>query len=264
MTQRQQFHIYVDETSKDDSFFGVGAILCEGKAAGFLNDWIEGAIVRNKQPSTREIHWKSFKAGRDSEALYTDVGTSLIGFTQTNRRMSYRALLVESRHVIRNRDKETIDDIIAKFIFTLIFQAVKRPGGGVDYHVYIDSVDGSEHPDVRTLHALNNQYKSRFKQADGPFKSVTHVKSENHRLIQATDLLTGVIAYEMNGRHRVPNAAAHKKAVFNSMLAKSRLQTFTTPTKMFPPQFQIWHFDFARSAFTTHMPVTNPQLSLLD
>lgn len=33
MPPRQQFHIYVDETSKDDTYFGVGAILCEDKAA---------------------------------------------------------------------------------------------------------------------------------------------------------------------------------------------------------------------------------------
>lgn len=264
MSPRQQFHIYIDETSKDDTYLGVGAILCEDKAAAFLTELIDEAIVRNKQPPTREIHWKSFKAGRDSEALYTEVGTSLIGFTQTHRRMSYRALLVESRHVIRDRNKETIDDIIAKFIFALIFQTAKRPGGGVDYHVYVDSVDGAERSDARTLHALNNQYKSRFKQAEGPFKSVSHVKSEKYRLIQATDLLTGVIAYEMNGRHLVPTAAAHKKAVFQAMLAKSRLQTFTLPTKMFPPQFQIWHFNFGKSTITTHKPVTNPQLSLLD
>ncbi|MBS0237763.1 MAG: DUF3800 domain-containing protein [Proteobacteria bacterium] len=264
MPARQQFHIYIDETSKDDTYFGVGAILCEDKAAALLTGWIEEAIVRNRQLPTREIHWKSFKAGRDSEALYTEVGTSLIGFTQTDRRMSYSALLVESRHIIRDRNAENIDDIIAKFIFTLIFQAAKRPGGGVDYHVYIDSVDGEEFSDTRTLYALNNQYKSHFKRAEGPFKSVSHVQSEKHRLIQATDLLTGVIAYEMNGRHLVPNAAAHKKAVFKAILAKSRLQTFTVPTKMFPPQFQIWHFDFSKSTITRHRPITNPQLSLID
>jgi hypothetical protein len=264
MTQRQKFHIYVDETSKDDTYFGVGAILCEDQAAAFLTNWIEEAGIRHKQPPTREIHWKSFKAGRDSEAFYTEVGTSLVGFTQTNRRMSYRALLVESRQVERDRRNESIDDVIAKFIFTLIFQTVKRPGGGVDFHVFIDSVDGKESSDVRTLHALNSLYKSRFAASEGPFKSVTHVKSGDHRLIQATDLLTGVIGYEMNGRHLAANAAAHKKAVFRSILEKSRVRTFTEPTKIFPPQFQIWHFDFAKSTFTRLKPVKNPQLRLLD
>src|SRR5437868_12615381 len=113
MSPRQQFHIYVDETSKDHTYFGVGSILCEDKAASFLTDWIEQAIVRHRQPPSREIHWKEFKAGRDSEALYTDVGKSLVGFTQTNKRMAYRTLVVESRQVVHNRRKETIDDIIA-------------------------------------------------------------------------------------------------------------------------------------------------------
>lgn len=262
MPSRQQFHIYIDETSKNDTYFGVGAILCEDKAATFLSDWIDAAIARNNQPVDREIHWKSFKAGRDSEALYKDVGTSLIGFTQINRRMSYRALLVESRQI--TRCNETIDDVIAKFIFTLIFQSIKRPGGGVDYHVFIDSVDGGERSDVSTLCALNNRYRSQFSTKDGPFKSVSSVRSDSQRLIQATDLLTGVIAYEMNGRHLVPNAAAHKKAVFEAMLTQSRLKTFTAPTKWFPQQFQLWHFDFSKSSFTHHKPVKSPQLDLLD
>lgn len=33
MPPRQQFHIYVDEISKADTYFGVCAILCEDKAA---------------------------------------------------------------------------------------------------------------------------------------------------------------------------------------------------------------------------------------
>ena len=124
MPRRQQFHIYVDETSKQDTYFGVGAILCEDKAATYLINWIEEAVARHRQPLTKEIHWKEFAAGRDAQALYTDIGTSLIGFTQTKRRMSYRAMLVESRHIVRHKSKETIDDVITKFFFTLIFEVI--------------------------------------------------------------------------------------------------------------------------------------------
>jgi uncharacterized protein DUF3800 len=264
MPARQTFHIYVDETSKQDTYFGVGAILCEDKAARFLSDWIEQAIARHREPPSREIHWKDFSAGRDRQALYTEVGTSLIGFTQSNRRMSYRAMLVESRQIVRDKSKQTIDDIIAKFFFTLIFEVIQRPGGGVDYKVFIDSVDGSEDANARMLHSLNNKYKSTFSTAEGPFMSVEYVRSETQRMIQAADLLTAVIAYEMNGRHLLPNAAAHKKAVFEAMLEKSKLSTFTVPTKRFPPQFQIRHFDFSRSKVVSLKPVRDPQLGRLD
>lgn len=264
MATRQTFHIYVDETSKQDTYFGVGAILCEDKAADFLCDWIDRRIVQYREPLSREIHWKDFSAGRDRQALYEDVGTSLIGFTQSSRRMSYRGMLVESRQIVRDKSQETIDDIITKFFFTLIFEVIQRPGGGVDYKVFIDSVDGREEANARMLHPLNNKYKSAFNADEGPFVSVEYVRSETQRMIQATDLLTAVIAYEMNGRHLVPNAAAHKKAVFEAMLEKSRLATFTVPTKRFPPQFQIRHFDFERSKFATLKPVRAPQLDLLD
>ena len=114
------------------------------------------------------------------------------------------------------------------------------------------------------LHSLNNKFRAAFNCDEGPFRSVEYVRSDKHRVIQGTDLLTAVVAYEMNGRHLVPHAAAHKKAVFEAMLAKSRLSTFTEPTKRFPPQFQIRHFDFSKSKVTRLRPVRNPQLSLLD
>ncbi len=261
-TKRQIFNIYVDETSKNDTYFGVGAILCEDKAATFLEGWMHERIAANKQPFEKEIHWKDFKKSNDLVNLYTEVGTSLIGFAiNAPRRLSYRSILAESRRIQRDkRAGETLDDVIAKFVFTLVFEAAVRVGSTVDYHVYIDTVDGDERSNVATLCALNNKYKSKFRLEEGPFKSVEYVRSETNRLIQATDLLTGVIAYEMNGRHLVPGAALHKKQVFEAMLAKSRFRTFTEPTKHYPPQFQIRHFDFARSTFTLLKSVEVPQL----
>lgn len=261
--KRQVFNIYVDETSKNDVYFGVGAILCEDKAADEITGVLDGLAI-DHEADNKEFHWKEFKNSNRLISLYSKAGTTLIGFSQGPRKMRYRALLVERAPVYINRQGgETFEDVIAKFIFTLVFQIAKQIGGSIDYHVFIDSPDGDTRSDIATLSALNNRYRSTY-HSEGPFKSVQYVRSENSRMIQATDLLTAVIAYEMNGRHLVEGAAIHKKTVFAALLEKSRLRTFTMPTGYWPPQFQIQHFDFNKSDFTRHKPVTNPQHKPLD
>lgn len=261
--QRQNFHIYVDESSKNHKYFAVGAVLCEVSAAREIAAFVSALVIAHGQRPDKELHWKEMV--KTLGPLYSEAGTSLIAFTQDKpRKMRYRALVVESRHIVRDRASgETIEDIIAKFVFTLVFEMAKQVGAGVDYCVFIDAPDGDERSDIRTLCSLNNRYKTKFKTSEGPFKTVKFVRSEKSRLIQAADLITGAIAYEMNGRQLVPNAAAHKKKVFQDILGKSRLKTFTAPTKHYPPQFQIWHFDFAKSSFTRFKPVVAPKLDRL-
>jgi hypothetical protein len=278
----QVFNIYVDESSKNGhTYFAVGAILCEQQSAGYIESHINQLVTAYKHPPNKEIHWKDLKNSRDHVALYSAIGTSLISFTQVNpKRMRYSSLIGESRHILRDRSKgETIDDVIAKFVFTLVFQLIKAVGMSVHYNVYIDLPNGDERSDVRTLCSLNNEIETKLGGKDGPVKSVNLVRSEASRLIQATDLITGVVAYEMNGRHLM-GAKEHKRKVHADMLAQSNLPTFAAPTTRRHPQFQIWHFDFSKSDYVTKTnakktydtprsttrfkPILKPQAELFD
>jgi hypothetical protein len=58
--KRQVFNIYVDETSKNDTYFGVGAILCEDKAAEDITGVLD-ALAVDHDADNKEIHWKEFK-----------------------------------------------------------------------------------------------------------------------------------------------------------------------------------------------------------
>ena len=164
--------------------------------------------------------------------------------------MRYRALMIESRHIDRSLDKgATREDIIAKFIFTLLFQFVVDFGPNLIYHVFIDSPDGTERPSDKIKFSLNNKCKSQLGYTD-PFKTVNFVLSHKSRLIQASDLLTGVVAYETNALHLARDASRHRLTLWSDMLASSRLPSFAEPTKRIPKQFQIRHFDFEKSRLT--------------
>lgn len=156
--------------------------------------------------------------------------------------------MVESRRIDRTLDPNADrEDILAKFIFTLVYGFVGSFGPNIHYHVFIDSPDGDEGPSISVLCALNNKAKSQLGYEDRPFKSVKFVRSEKSRLIQATDLLTGAVAYETNSEHLSPSASAHRKALWAEMLAASKLATFAAQTKFWPKTFQIQHFDFSRT-----------------
>ena len=155
--------------------------------------------------------------------------------------------MVESRHIDRKIDKDANrEDMLAKFIFTLVYFFVKEFGENLDYCVFIDSPDGEECSSVALQCMLNNRCSSELGFENRPFKQVTYVRSENSRLIQAVDLLTGAVAYETNGLHRATSASKHRQRLWANMLAASTLSSFATPTKFWPKEFQIQHFDFGK------------------
>jgi hypothetical protein len=247
---RHAFHIYVDETSKAETYFGVGAVFCRRDVAQELKGLIDDAAVRHRQRADKEIHWTELKG--HLLPLYTEIGTQLIGWARPPRpRMRYRALIMESRLVDRKLDPTAnVEDVMAKFMFTLLREVAKKFGEHVNYHVFIDSPTGEEKQADTLYYSLNNEcaYQLGFKRK--PFQTVKFVLSYKVRGVQAADLITGAIAYETNRQHVRDRPSKHKQQLWSDMLAASTLDTFAKPTKHFPEQFQIWHFDFAKSKRT--------------
>ncbi|MBY0560263.1 DUF3800 domain-containing protein [Hyphomicrobium sp.] len=103
------------------------------------------------------------------------------------------------------------DEQLARFIFPLIFQFAANFGMTSVFHVFIDSPDGREGPDPALRSMLNNKSYSHFKQRSDPFHTVKYVRSENSRLIQAVDLLSGAVAYESNSLHLANKTSAHNR-----------------------------------------------------
>lgn len=125
-TDASSFHIYVDETSKSSDYFGVGAIFCRRDAAEEIAGYMSRAVLAHKQRADKEFHWTELKG--HLLPLYTEVGCKLICFAQKPKpKMRYRALMVESRRIDRTIDEDANrEDILAKFIFTLVYFFVKE------------------------------------------------------------------------------------------------------------------------------------------
>ena len=98
------------------------------------------------------------------------------------------------------------------------------------------------------MHSTTDRAKTQFEAKVGPFQRVEPVSSDKSRLIQATDVITGAIAYEKNRAPSMPKAALHKKALWEHVKLSTRLDTLAKPNFGFLSQrFTILDFDFTKS-----------------
>ncbi len=244
------FHIYIDESSQTGHhFMVVGAIFCRQDAAREIAEAMNNCLADHKQRSDKEFHWTKLKG--HTLSLYKEAASLLIGFTRKNRKMRYRALVVDTHQVSHALNKHgTREETLAKFIFTLVFGFARDFGPNIRYFVWVDKRSNTvadNTTDKVSLHTLNNKAKSTFGWNEGPFVDVQFIDSTKSRLIQATDLITGAIAYETNGKHLALNAGRHRVALLRHIVEHSGLETLATPTPRWPFHFRIAHFDFEAS-----------------
>ena len=241
------FHIYIDETSKAAQFMGVGALFTRRDSGRAIAQAIQDAVPAYGQRSNKEIHWSELT--NHLLPLYTAVGIDLVKCARVKPyRMRFHAMMIERSKLDRSISAGlNREEVLARFIFTLIFQFASNFGPNNIYHVFIDSPDGGEGPDAALRAMLNNRCLSYFKERTDPFHTASYVRSENSRLIQAVDLLSGAVAYETNSLHLAARPAKHRYALWKSLLEASNLPTFAQPTTNRMSRFKIMHFDFEKS-----------------
>ncbi|MEI9902447.1 MAG: DUF3800 domain-containing protein [Hyphomicrobium sp.] len=245
---QKTFDIYVDETSKNSPFMGIGALFTRKDSARSIAHMIQETIDGFGDRPNRELHWTKLK--NHQLPLYQAVALKLMACTQVKPyRMRFNALIVETSKIDRSVSEGANREVIlSKFMFGLIFQMASNFGVNNQYRVFIDSPHGREECDVALQAMLNNRAFSRTGQRTNPFKVVRYVRSENSRLIQAADLLAGAIAYETNSLHLANQPAKHRLALWSAMLEASGYKTFAEPTRARLNRLQIMHFDFEKSA----------------
>lgn len=140
----QTFDIYVDETSKNSPFMGVGAIFTRKDAARSIAQMIQDCIDAAGGRQDRELHWTELK--NHHLPLYRDVGVRLVNCTQVKpTRMRFNALIVETSKIDRSLSNGANREIIlSKFMFGLIFQMASNFGVFNNYRVFIPSWQGGK------------------------------------------------------------------------------------------------------------------------
>jgi hypothetical protein len=248
MSDHKIFHIYCDESSVGaHHYMAVGATFCRKDAAQEIAAALADCVARNGGREGKELRWNNLT--KFTLPMYADAIGTYMEFTKhRNRRLRYRALVVDNHKLVRTGDR---DEILAKFIFTLVFGFARSFGPKIKYYVWLDERSSADSP-KRTLYSLNNKAKTKFSIPEGPFQDVRFVSSKDSKLIQGTDLITGAIAYETNQRHTAKDAAPYRIELLRHAVKCAGLETLARPTSRWPFNFQIGHFDFDKSKLRLH------------
>jgi hypothetical protein len=116
--ERQVFHIYVDESSKSASYFGVGAVFCRRDAAKDIADFMSSTAAAHHLRDGKAFRWNDLT--KKLLPAYSAVGTVLVQFTRWPKKLRYRALIMESRKVDKKLNpNDNPETILSKFMFTL-------------------------------------------------------------------------------------------------------------------------------------------------
>jgi uncharacterized protein DUF3800 len=248
-TKGGRYHIYSDESSQHggSAFTAIGATFLRNDAAEELASILDGIATENKLFPVSEFHWT------EMQKVHLEQYKKLVTcFTDAmhGKQLRYHCVLIENRK-LKPRDYSGGDRelTLLKLSFGPVYSFASRLGTNIKYYVYPDSKDTKHDPDVM-LHCLNNRARSAFGVKIGPFRTVCPTPSENSRIIQATDVITGAIAFEKNEQHlkTQPKPAAHKMALWEHVKKCTTLDTLAKANKgLLSQRFAIWEFDFSKA-----------------
>jgi hypothetical protein len=240
MSEPDKFHLYCDESCQNAHRYTViGATLCRPDAASKIRDRLNELIELHGQSRHRELKWTNLK--RHKLNLYRDV-TSAYFQMMDQRMLRYRCLVIDTTTVNHDLYSDGDHDLgFTKFMFVLLYSFAEMLRSNVHFHAFIDE-RSTKHPIEIMKYTLNNKCKTHLPAHKQPFQTVRFIKSEESRLIQATDIITGAIAAETNGHHLLPNSSAHKVNLMRHIAACAQLDTLALH-KFRWPNFSIWHLD---------------------
>jgi len=246
-TKNDVFHIYSDESSQHGGslFTAIGAVFTRNDCAREMAQQLNEIAASSVRFPLKEFHWTKMEKVHAKQ--YHDL-VSLFATQIRRKRLRYWCTLIENAKR-NNRDYNNGDAELGltKLSFGSIYALASMRGPFNTYVVYPDKRTTSHAPEDM-VHALNHRIQNDFRVDAEPFLKVAPTPSHESRLIQVADVITGIIAYEKNGNHRVAKPSPHKLALWEHAKRELGLDTFAEPTKGYVAlRFTIRNFDFTKA-----------------
>lgn len=238
--QRQRFHIYCDESSQNaHHYIVIGTTICRSDAAPLAAARLRAVIERNPCTSS-ELKWSELK--KHKLRLYKEFVSEFFAMMMTDRPrlVRFKAMVVDATTLDHKKYSEGDNDLgFTKLLFTALHAVPRDIGASLDYWAFLDKRE-TRHDPQKLMWTLNNKAKSTFNCHDQPFKDVRFADSKSSLLIQATDLVIGAMAYELNAHHLKVEPTHHKFDLMRHVASCARLDTLTRPAFRWP-NFVSWH-----------------------
>jgi hypothetical protein len=229
---------FFDESSHvDHRFLVIGTItLPQLQTAGFEQHLMARRLPELANPAS-EMKWQ--KVSRAKLSAYMRVVDSFFAGSEFRAGVHFHALIVDTtqqRHRAFNHGDREVG--FSKEIYQLSLKLGRLYRREL-FHLYLDHRDTSQQPEkVRTM--LNFGLTNKGDTRDWPYRRMQFRKSHLTPIIQLTDVLTGAIAFKLNGHYDQANASPPKKLLCEHILRLANIRDVYRDTSV-GGKFTLWH-----------------------
>ena len=229
----QIIEIYIDESSQSKHrFLVLGSVTVGLQESDKLNDLI--AKARLPDLPAKEAKWT--KVSRTKLPAYMRIVDTLF---DNDDLAHFHCLTVDTTQLDHARFNEGNREIgFNKEIYQLARKCSRLYSTSL-FHVYPDKRETNQTPDV-LRDILNHGCRKGGDKRDWPFRRCQFRDSAKTLPLQLTDILTGSIAYQLNGHHTVKGASPAKIALSEHILKRAGIADITRDTARAGP-FTVWH-----------------------
>lgn len=227
--------IYMDESSQTKNrYLVIGGISLASSDVRAANEAL--ARVRLPQLPHGEMKWgkvsnhKLSAYGRTTKAFFDDPAFAAAHF---------HSLVVDTYALNHNKHNQGSREIgFNKEIYQLAAKFARLYPARL-FHLYPDYRDTNQRPeDLRLM--LNRGRRKKGDPRDWPFRRCHFRNSKETPLLQLVDLLTGSVAWCVNGHADAPNASPAKTRLAKFVLNRAGVTNCAISTTM-SGKFTIWH-----------------------
>jgi len=214
--------IYGDESSQQKRHIVYGTIACETADVPAVTADLDTAV--GGYP--RELKWHTLS--RHDYEVYERFTNTLFDWIRKRQKVRFRSIVVDAQKAnyrdYANGDK---DLGLQQFIFTLLYTyAQDHAKRAASISVYLDHRETKYPIELQRL-CLNRRDKTEHGRANDLFvKMPPNIQSEDYRLVQAADLISGAVAFVTRKDHRAEGAAKHAVDLASLIAWRAQLPVF--------------------------------------
>jgi hypothetical protein len=230
--QLQIADVYIDESSTQYRYLVLGAVVTLKDSA----DEFTRLLLRTRLPELPHGEMKWIKVSNAKLAAYTRFVDMF--FKQPRGTADFHSIIVDTSkqsHSIFNEGSREIG--FNKEVYQLAMKCSRLYN--TLFHVYPDYRDTDQKPeDLRLI--LNRGIRKTGDKRDWPYRRVQFRDSKKTTLLQLADILSGALAYHLNGHRQAVDASPAKCALSDHILRCAGIRDVFRDTAI-RGKFTVWH-----------------------
>jgi len=224
--------VYIDESSTSHRYLVLGAIIMLRDSA----DELIGLLRQARLPELPQGEMKWIKVSNGKLPAYIRFVDTF--FRQPRGVVDFHSIVVDTtkqQHAIFNEGSREIG--FSKEIYQLALKCSRLYN--TLFHVYPDHRDTNQRPEELRL-ILNRGVRKKGDKRDWPYRRLQFRDSKATIFLQLTDVLSGALAFHLNGHRQAQGASPAKCALSDHILQSAGIRNVLHDTAV-RGKFTVWH-----------------------